>query len=209
MTCQKFERLLTRGQHLECLEQIGWHPLVFQAKISDADSPTLREVLNLPANECKLWWKAMYDELDQLLDKGTYEIVDCSKAIAQNKQVEPTYRFAILFFHQWNWWFGYDLIVINYVIVTSGGVLLTFLTRVIKDGRKLPKWKPRWHTGQFLGFSDQHSSTIGLICNLTTNYISSQNHVAFDKFFFNSLFETLITNNGCGSMGQSVSLHMQ
>ena len=154
MTCQKFERLLTRGQHLECLEQIGWHPLVFQAKISDADSPTLREVLNLPANECKLWWKAMYDELDQLLDKGTYEIVDCSKAIAQNKQVEPTYRFAIVLFHQWNCWFVYDLIVINYVIVTSGGVLLTFLTRAIKDGRKLPKWKPRLHTGQFLGFSD-------------------------------------------------------
>ena len=78
----------------------------------------------------------MYDELDQLLDKGTYEIVDCSKAIAQNKQVEPTYRMVIVFFHQWNWWFGYDLIVINYVIVTTGGVLLTFLTRVIKDDSK-------------------------------------------------------------------------
>ena len=33
----------------------------------------------------------MYDELDQLLDKGTYEIVDWSKAIAQNKQVENYY----------------------------------------------------------------------------------------------------------------------
>ena len=78
----------------------------------------------------------MYDELDQLLDKGTYEIVDCSKAIAQNKQVEPTYRMVIVFFHQWNCWFVYDLIVINYVIVTTGGVLLTFLTRGIKDESK-------------------------------------------------------------------------
>ena len=73
---QKFEMLLARGQDLECSEQIGWHLLVFQAKLNDADSPTLQEILNLPPDECKLWWKAMYDELDQLLDKGTYEIVD-------------------------------------------------------------------------------------------------------------------------------------
>ena len=83
----KFEKLLEKGQDLEYSEQIGWHPLAFQAKVNDADSPTLREVLNMPLEERKLWWKAMYDELDQLLDKGTYEIVDRSEAIEKNKQV--------------------------------------------------------------------------------------------------------------------------
>ena len=50
---QKFEKLLAKRQDLEYSEQIGWHPLAFQAKAND--SPTLQEVLNMPPAERKLW----------------------------------------------------------------------------------------------------------------------------------------------------------
>jgi hypothetical protein len=33
----------------------------------------------------------------------------------------------------------------------------------VQDGHKIPKWDPRARQGQFLGFSDKHSSTVGLI----------------------------------------------
>ena len=37
--------------------------------------------------------------------------------------------------------------------------------------------------GQFLGFSRQHSSTVALVHNLHTGYISPQYHVVFDDKF--------------------------
>ena len=53
----------------------------------------------------------------------------------------------------------------------------------LQDGKKVPKWSPRARQGQFLGFSTQHSTTIGLIRNLTTNHISPQFHVVHDELF--------------------------
>jgi hypothetical protein len=53
----------------------------------------------------------------------------------------------------------------------------------LQDGKKIPKWQPRSRRGQFLGFSDQHSSTIGLIRNLQTGAILPQFHVVYDDFF--------------------------
>ena len=57
------------------------------------------------------------------------------------------------------------------------------LDPTLQDGLKLPKWQPRSRRGQFLGFSDQHSSTIGLIRNLQTGFVSPQFHVVYDDFF--------------------------
>jgi hypothetical protein len=57
------------------------------------------------------------------------------------------------------------------------------LDPVLQDGKKLPKWKPRSRRGQFLGISPTHSSTIGLIRNLNTGFISPQFHVLFDELF--------------------------
>eukprot|EP00804_Cyclotella_cryptica_P001027 CCRYP_008338-RA/>CCRYP_008338-RA protein AED:0.69 eAED:0.69 QI:0/0/0/0.5/0/0/2/0/219 len=37
--------------------------------------------------------------------------------------------------------------------------------------------------GQFLGFSRQHSSTVALVCNLHTGYVSPQYHVVFHDNF--------------------------
>ena len=40
------------------------------------------------------------------------------------------------------------------------------LEPTIQDGQKLPKWSPRAKRGNFLGFSKDHSTQIGLIHNL-------------------------------------------
>ena len=53
----------------------------------------------------------------------------------------------------------------------------------LQDGKKIPKWEARARTGMFLGFSDVHSSTVGLILNIRTGYISPQYHVVYDEKF--------------------------
>ena len=53
----------------------------------------------------------------------------------------------------------------------------------LQDGTKIPKWGPRARRGQFLGFSLNHSSLIGLIRNLSTEFISPQFHVVYDEKF--------------------------
>ena len=53
----------------------------------------------------------------------------------------------------------------------------------LQDGKKIPKWEPRARSGMFLGFSSQHSSTVGLILNLKTGAISPQYHVVYDELF--------------------------
>ena len=53
----------------------------------------------------------------------------------------------------------------------------------LQDGKKIPKWEPRARTGMFLGFSNEHSSTVGLILNLKTGAISPQFHIVYDELF--------------------------
>lgn len=57
------------------------------------------------------------------------------------------------------------------------------LDPTLQDGKKLPKWHPRSRRGQFLGFSNQHSSTVGLVLNLRTGHISPQYHVVYDELY--------------------------
>ena len=51
------------------------------------------------------------------------------------------------------------------------------------DGKKLPKWDPRRRRRQYLGISPSHTSTVGLIHNITSGYISPQFHVVYDCKF--------------------------
>lgn len=60
----------------------------------------------------------------------------------------------------------------------------------LQDGKKIPKWEPRARCGMFLGFSPEHSTTIGLILNVRTGAISPQYHVVYDE-----LFETVNSEN--------------
>ena len=51
----------------------------------------------------------------------------------------------------------------------------------LQDGKKIPKWDPRVpRRGQFLGFSTQHSSTIGLVLNHRTGSVTPQYHCVYD-----------------------------
>eukprot|EP00977_Amphora_coffeiformis_P019291 scaffold7139_cov100-Amphora_coffeaeformis.AAC.2 len=51
------------------------------------------------------------------------------------------------------------------------------------DGKKIPKWEPCSRQGQFLGFSKEHATTIGLIRNTRTGYISPKFHGVYDEQF--------------------------
>ena len=53
----------------------------------------------------------------------------------------------------------------------------------LQSGKKLPKWNKRARMGQFLGFSREHSSTVALVRNLHTGYVSPQYHLVFDDNF--------------------------
>ena len=53
----------------------------------------------------------------------------------------------------------------------------------IQDGRKLRRWSPRSHMGQFLGRSREHSSSVGLIRHLKSGGVSAQFHVVYDDHF--------------------------
>ena len=53
----------------------------------------------------------------------------------------------------------------------------------LQNDQKLPKWNRRARMGQFVGFSDQHSSLVANVQHLTTNFISPQFHLVFDDLF--------------------------
>ena len=57
------------------------------------------------------------------------------------------------------------------------------LDPTLQDGKKLPQWNLRSRLGQFLGWSDKHSSTVGLIRNCKTDAITTQFHVVYDDHF--------------------------
>ena len=53
----------------------------------------------------------------------------------------------------------------------------------LQDGKKLPKWDPHTRQGQYLGKLISYSSSVSLIRNLRTGYISPQFHVVYDNLF--------------------------
>ena len=53
----------------------------------------------------------------------------------------------------------------------------------LQDGKSLPRWNPRSKLGQFLGRSDAHASSVGLIRNLQTGKVTAQFHVVYDNHF--------------------------
>ena len=53
----------------------------------------------------------------------------------------------------------------------------------LQDGKKVPKWNRRARQGQFLGFSDEHSSLVANVRHLETGHVSPQYHLVFDDHF--------------------------
>ena len=62
----------------------------------------------------------------------------------------------------------------------------------LQDGKKLPKWDFRTRQGQYLGKSPKHSSSIGLVRNLNTGFISPTFHVIYDHKFENVMGDMMI-----------------
>ena len=53
----------------------------------------------------------------------------------------------------------------------------------MSDGKKLPRWKPRSTRCILIGSSNQHATTVPLVLNPSTGYITPQFHVVFDDWF--------------------------
>ena len=53
----------------------------------------------------------------------------------------------------------------------------------LHDGKKIPEWNLHLRLGQFLGFSDKHSTLVANVRHLTTGYVSLQYHCVFDDLF--------------------------
>ena len=66
------------------------------------------------------------------------------------------------------------------------GCPILVLDPKMQNYQNIPKWNWRSILGQFLGFSEQHSSIIANVHNPKTGHISPQYHV-----FFDNLFETV------------------
>jgi hypothetical protein len=57
------------------------------------------------------------------------------------------------------------------------------LEKTIVDGKKLPRWKPRSIRCVNMGLSKKHASTVPLVLNPETGYITPQYHIVFDDWF--------------------------
>ena len=66
-------------------------------------------------------------------------------------------------------------------MICSGQVPVFVLHPKLQDGQKVPRFNRRSQMGQFLGFSDQHSSLVAMVQNVGTNFVSPQFHVVFDE----------------------------
>jgi hypothetical protein len=76
-------------------------------------------------------------------------------------------------------WFDYKDILRCHV----WGCPVYVLEAKLQNDQKLPKSNMRARLGQFVGFSDEHSSLVANVWHLTTRYISPQFHVIFDDLF--------------------------
>jgi hypothetical protein len=63
------------------------------------------------------------------------------------------------------------------------GCPIYVLEPALRQGHKIPKWKPRSRVGVYLGMSPDHLSTAPLVLSTTTGLISPQFHVIFDNQF--------------------------
>ena len=57
-----------------------------------------------------------------------------------------------------------------------------------QNNQKLPKWNRRSSLGQFLGFSEEHSTLVAIVRQLQTGYILPQYHLIFDDSFKKPVF---------------------
>jgi hypothetical protein len=58
------------------------------------------------------------------------------------------------------------------------------LDKMLSDGKKIPKWKPRSQCCIYVGLSKKHATSVPLVLNPITDTITTtQFHVVFDNWF--------------------------
>ena len=57
------------------------------------------------------------------------------------------------------------------------------LDKQIRDGKSIPRWKPRSKRGVYVGVSSRHAGSVPLVLDLDSGNISPQFHVVFDDWF--------------------------
>ena len=57
------------------------------------------------------------------------------------------------------------------------------LEKALTDGKKIPRWKPRSVRCINMGLSKKHASTVPLVLNPESGYITAQYHIVFDDWF--------------------------
>ena len=73
----------------------------------------------------------------------------------------------------------------------------------LQDGKKIPKWNRRSRLGQFLGFSEEHSTLVAQVRHLKTGHVSPQFHCVFDDLF-TTVFGTGERNDFTESLEQGL-----
>jgi hypothetical protein len=84
---RQFEAFFDQGSDPSRSDLVDWHPITFQAKVYDADNPSLRDVLLLPEPEKSQWLEAMNAELTQLMEKNCFEVFDRSDIMQKGFEI--------------------------------------------------------------------------------------------------------------------------
>ena len=71
-------------------EIFHFHTLTLSSKANQEDYPTLKEILKMPMADQKEWYDAMHKEMEGLLQKECYELVDRASVEADGHQIVPT-----------------------------------------------------------------------------------------------------------------------
>lgn len=75
-------------------DEVEWiHPFTLGAKASSADTPTLREILQMPPDEIERWYEAMDVELQALHDKETMIEIDRCDVPTGKQIIKSTWAF--------------------------------------------------------------------------------------------------------------------
>ena len=84
------------------------------------------------------------------------------------------------------------------------GCPVLVLDAKLQDGHKIPKFNRRARMGQFLGFSNEHSTLVARVHKLSTNYVSPQFHVVFDDLFFSIYNDTKLSDTNIEAIFQDL-----
>eukprot|EP00977_Amphora_coffeiformis_P023186 scaffold12381_cov86-Amphora_coffeaeformis.AAC.2 len=86
-----FHELFARQINPDTLElfdaQDAFHPFAFSAKLQSEDFPTYSDILCMEPIERAKWLQAMDQEINDLLDRNTFELVPRSEPNSKNEQV--------------------------------------------------------------------------------------------------------------------------